>query len=426
MVRDLMPERNLVQLTNRIPIAHLAIERGLKTLISDAGGNPDSVHALNRLYQDLAKWDGQSAAYLSKAFKDAVKFFGYNVNTKGLRYFRSLDDYLSKVGTDKAFEELRYWAIGQSSKGPSPIPFISPPIHRELLCSLRCILVGKGRETMSHRVEREIARAMFDSRDTSYGTDDTGREQSVRWYKDWLFRTHATPRSALEEAVTRSFAIRDDNFTTQTLREAYSDLRQSTDPAVQYFVRTLTYLPEGSQRRNPGATPRVEWLNKDQTFGKVVTPAGTCLGFIEKYADGGWGIEPLEEGLVQETEIARSQADAKHYLVNRLTRPVTVTIHGESKQLRIASDGHFLVPQPVLVSDTEDWANQRMETPTYDLEFWDANHGLSSGEEVALELQSERNNRFVSVIDGTVTAVAQQKDLHCRLRSPSRQEKQHT
>ena len=31
---DMIGEKNLAQLTNRVPIAHLAIERGLKALIS--------------------------------------------------------------------------------------------------------------------------------------------------------------------------------------------------------------------------------------------------------------------------------------------------------------------------------------------------------------------------------------------------------
>ena len=66
--------------------------------------------------------------------------------------------------------------------------------------------------------------------------------------------------------------VKDDQFAVQTLRDAYEDLRQSKDPAVQYYIRPLTYLPEGSQRLNPDAVPEIEWRNHDQTRGRVLTP----------------------------------------------------------------------------------------------------------------------------------------------------------
>ena len=108
MHRDLIPETMIIQLTNRMPIAHLAIERGLKALIADVGGATDRIHALNRLYRDLRTHDNVAADFLAGSFDDAVRFFGYNVNAKGFGHFRSLDDYLSKVGTENAFKALRY------------------------------------------------------------------------------------------------------------------------------------------------------------------------------------------------------------------------------------------------------------------------------------------------------------------------------
>ena len=152
MHRDLLPDKMTVQLTNRMPIAHLAIERGLKALIADAGGETAHIHSLHKLYGDLREYDkdskdskdsadflAEAADFLAEAFKDAVRFFGYNVNVRGFKHFRSLDVYLSRVGTENAFNALRYWAIGESPKGGNPIPSISPLIHRELLYALRCL-----------------------------------------------------------------------------------------------------------------------------------------------------------------------------------------------------------------------------------------------------------------------------------------------
>ena len=409
--RDLIPEANLVQLTNRVPIAHLAIERGLKALISEACGSAEETHGLHRLYRDLKGCDQESADYLAVAFQDSVGFFGYNVNAKGFRQFRSLDDYLSRVGTDKAFEALRYWAIGETGKGESPMPYISPLMHREILCALWCLFLPSRRETVSERVEHEVREAMFSRRHIHWGAEDTSKERSVYWYTNWLLKKHTTCRSALEEAVRQDFAIKeDDKFVSQTLRDAYTDLCQSKDPAVLYFIRTLTYLPQGSQIRNADAVPEVEWLNRDQTSGMVKTPAGTPFGFIEKYADGTWGIEPQEEGLVQVSDIAETLADAKAYLVNRLTRQVTATINGESKQLRIVTERDFL-PTAVWHTEIESSTDLMPYTPTYELEFWDVDHGIRTGDEISIELPSDTSHKFLSILEGTVKTVSEHKVL---------------
>ena len=286
--RDLIPEANVVQLTNRMADAHLAIEKGLKALIRDVGGTPECIHDLNILYRDLRDCDASSADYFATAFKDAVTFFGYNTEVGEFGHFSSLGDYLSKAGTESAFQELRYWAIEGTRKRQSAIPYISPPIHRELLRALWCLFLPGVRETVSQRVEREVTEAMFSRRHLSYGSDDEDKEHSVRQYKNWLFEEHSTCRSALKEAVRLNFSIdNQDEFASRTQREAFNDLRQSKDPAVQDFLRRLTYLPKESQWPSPGAKPRMKWSNKAKTAGLVETPAGTCLGFIEKYADGG-------------------------------------------------------------------------------------------------------------------------------------------
>ena len=407
--RDLIPETNLVQLTNRIPIAHLAIERGLKALIAEAGGPEEHIHGLNRLYRDLKECDQESADFLALAFDDAVSFFGYNVNVKGFEQFSSLDDYLSRVGTEKTFESLRYWAIGETGTAESPIPYISPPIHREMLCALWCLFIPGRRETVSERVECVVLRAMYNGRRISLRSSDTSKECSLQWYVDWLVKEHSTRRDALEAAVRQNFAVKGgDEFVSQILRDAYADLSQSKDPAVLYFIRTLRYLPQGSQMRSPNAVAEVEWLGQDQTSGMVKTPAGTYLGFLEKYADGAWGIEPHEDGLVQTTDIARTLTDAKAYLVNRLTRQVTAIINGESRQLRIVTEKD-LFPLAARYIGVESAADILSVTQTYDLEFWDVEHGISPGDEVSVELPDDENHKLASVIEGTVIEVTEHK-----------------
>ncbi len=390
---DLVAETNLVQLTNRAPISHLAIERGLKALITDSGGTEEPVHALNKLYENLKTCDKKSADFLAAVFEDALRFFGYNVREKGFRHFASLDRYLSKVGTKGVFDALRYWAIGVPGKGEDLIRYISPPIHRELLYALWCLLSDDdpNPEPISGRVERTITHAMFEGRHIVRSPEDTHKEQSVRWYMNWLFKDHSTRRSALQEAVGKGLAIKDDEFVNQILRDAYNELKQSEDPAVLYYIRTLTYLPKGSQHRNPDAVPQVEWLSKDRTNGVVKTTGGTNLGFIAKYADGAWGITPVEEGLVRVTDTARSLEDAKHYLVNRRTMKIAVETNGESRYLRVVKKRTY------------------SQNEAYQLDFWDDEHGLTPGENVSVRLPLGESHEFEHVTNGEVTGVSQQR-----------------
>ena len=397
--RDLIPEANVVQLTNRMADAHLAIEKGLKALIRDVGGTPECIHDLNILYRDLRDCDASSAFYFATAFKDAVTFFGYNTEVGEFGHLSSLGDYLSKAGTESAFQELRYWAIEGTRKRQSAIPYIEPPIHFELLRALWCLFLPGVHETVSQRVEREVTEAMFQRRHLYYGSDDEDKEHSVRQYKNWLFEEHSTCRSALKEAVGLNFSIdNQDEFASRTQREAFNDLRQSKDPAVRYCVGRLTYLPKGSQWPSPGAKPRMTWSNKAHTAALVETPAGTCLGFIKKCPDGGWVIDPMGDGL---TKIAESAADARHYLVNRLTKQVTVTVKGSPREMRIVSEHDSFLPRnPGWTSDTEE---------TYELEFWDAQHGLHQDERVSIELQREEYQGSVHILEGTVTGIEEQR-----------------
>ena len=338
---DLVPETNIAQLTNRVPIAHLAIERGLKSLIREGGRSIDHTHKLHKLYRTLSDCDKVSADFLGMAFDDAVEFFGYKVNAKGFGHFRSLDSYLSSVGSESVFKTLRYWAIGEIPQREQPIPFIPLSMHREILCALRCLFLPNYRDTVSARVERKVTSKLMENREFSDTQDEKLRNEAIARYRNWLARNHGTFRNALKKAFRNNLVTEsEDKFWSMNLRGACDELQRSKDPAVKYFVNTLSYLPKGSQSRIPGATPRVDW-NTTMNKGIVLTPAGKDLGFIMQYADGAWGIIPSEAGQVQEADIAECLADAKHYLVNRLTSKVTVTVNGIARELRIVGEPHL-------------------------------------------------------------------------------------
>lgn len=404
--RDFIADINNIRLSNRVPIAHLAIERGLKALITQACGNVEHIHCLNKLYRTLRALDQASASYLDRVFDDAVKFFRLNVNTRGFRHLRNLETYLNKVGTNKAFKALRYWMIEESQYDETPIPYIAPLLHRELLWGLRWLLGPHRRETVSERVERIVRGAIHKSTAMPYGLLINRSSQCEYWDVNWLLQEHCTIRDALEDAVHRQFVIpNDDGSFGERLREAYEELKKEADPAVQYYIGTLGYLKKGSQKPNPDAIPKVEWFNNAQVAGEIVTPAGEHLGNIEQYTDGAWGIIPAEAGPVRVTEFAENIADAKHYLVNRLTRLVIVTVSGGSRQLRIVSSSDDFDYRPQSMIDTQGNAASSSSPWIYDIVFWDYCHGLHIGDEVSIMLQPNEEGVWAEVLKGTVTNV---------------------
>ena len=94
--------------------------------------------------------------------------------------------------------------------------------------------------------------------------------------------------------------------------------------------------------------------------------AGTPLGYVERYADRAWGITPNEDGLVRVTDMARTLSDAKHYLVNRLTKLVDISVNGHSKRLRLVNNYRYFRRDR-----DEEWTGSVDDlTTTYDIEFW--------------------------------------------------------
>ena len=90
-----------------------------------------------------------------------MEFYGPNTNNEQYKHLQSLKDYIAIVGTDNAFEEMRYWELGQSLQDPL-IQKIWLPLHREILCALLEILLNRSDagHTVKDRVELEILRAL--------------------------------------------------------------------------------------------------------------------------------------------------------------------------------------------------------------------------------------------------------------------------
>ncbi len=388
---DLHPDHMMVEITNRAAVAHLSIERGFKYLVKQAGGEVKRQHGLAPLLRRLTSCDRASADQLEASFNEAVQFFGYNPNTDGKGHLRSLDSYLSRTGSQEAFSHLRYWAIGEPEH--DAMQALSLTLHREILYTLARILWRKPR-TVSQRAEATIHGALISNRNLAWTEGDVGTEQSYRHYKEWLY-SHRSGRHAMQDIVESRFNVGDE-FANHIARQAYDELAASDDIAVRYFIRTLGYLPKGSQHRVADLAPCVE-LNANGTRGSIATPAGNPIAWLEKQHDDSWIVAPALPDSGLQPIFVQSLADAKNYITNSFTRKLLVMLGSAERQLYVVSTRDYLFPSSTaFVGDMpSDYVAE------YDLEFWDSRHGLEVGDRVAMALELSRQH----IITGTVVRV---------------------
>lgn len=393
-------EFTAIKFMNRVSIAHLSIERAFKTLITVAGATYCEIHNLKRLCLQLRKHDSAAAEFLEAAFDAAVRHYRYNPNAVNMTHLKTLESYLEVVGTDRVFEDVRYWELEQSLDEVI-LRRIYLTLHIELLHALSELLLAPTRpmETVADRVERIVYDALIPTADLRF-SPGTPEEQSVHGYIQWL-QGFTTSSAALADAVQRSFNIGDD-FMASIAKKAYATLLESPDPAVTYFTNTLDVLPPQPR----GVLPNVEWLGPEEfRSGPVKTPAGILLGYIERGLDGLWYVSPFQAGQLKVSATAHSQTDARSYLATMLTRPVEATVEGEIRTLRIVGEEYHLFQKNYekMRGRTEETGDD--DTWTHKVTLWDKDHGLKVGDNASLKLRSMAHEGVVHILKGTVTDV---------------------
>ena len=381
---DMIPQIAIVQVMNRISIAHLSIERAMKFLIEEAGGQYEETHDLPARLKELKQYAAAAAEFLEEAFQNAVQHYKYKPNATGMGYLKDLEEYLKAAGSDKTFQRIRYWELGQSLD-ERILRQVHLPLHIELLHALREMLFAPNhpRAKVTDRVEGATRRALINpSRDTS---SKESRDSYIKW-----LRRHGNLREAMAAAVRENFKIGDE-YAEANAREAFRELVQSDDPAVRYFATTLGILP----RQSRDAVPDVEWLGPEEgKHGEVRTPGGTTLGFIDRGLDGLWRIEPDQEGLAGVSAIAESQTDARCYLATLLTKPATVTTDAGETKARIVGEESNIFGR--------DYSTEGM----YKVTFWDENHSLQEDQRITIDTRAGETGEVIYVLEGTVVEIA--------------------
>ena len=402
---DMVPQITAVQVMNRMSIAHLSIERALKFMITKAGGPLIVKHDLRSQYKELLRHDPVSATFLGEAFEAAVRHYRYNPNAAKMTHLRTLDRYLEIVGSDQAFQGIRYWELTQSLNEVL-LGRIYLTLHIELLHGVSQVLLEADRPmSVADRVERAVERAMWRTADLAY-SPGTPKEHSVRSYIE-LRQGFGTWREALACAVQESFNIGDD-FIANLTRNAYMTLLEAPDSAVRYFASTLDVLP----RQPREVVPCVEWLGPErERHGCVRSPAGTDLGFIDRGPDGLWYVTPLRGGAVMVSAKANSQTDARCYLATLLSRLAKVTVNGECGPLRIVGTKHdffqgiygevYWLGEPV--------GDERKST--YKVTLWEKSHEIGVDDSIRIEVPNGGEDGVIAVdiLEGRVTEVQGQE-----------------
>ena len=397
--RDMIPEINALQAMNRASMAHLSIERAIKFLITEAGGSFLEEHNLRDRYRELLQHDVASSEFLEEAFEAAVHHFRYNYNLTDLKHLKNLERYLEITGSDKVFQDIRYWELKQLTD-EAVLHHVCLPIHVELLYALSELLLPQDlpKQIVADRVEEAVGQAMWQFQDLAYGPG-TPKERSVNAYIKWR-QGFNTWSEALADAVRKGFNLGDDLMADIT-RNAYRTLISSSDLAVSYFASTLDVLPK--QPRD--VIPCVEWANPDEKrIGAVKTPAGTILGLIERSHDKLWHITPLL-GVNGVSSKADNQTDARCYLAQLFTRYAFVTVGGEERSLRIVGEGYAffvtnydeIIRQGQRTSDQEIW--------THKLAFWGTDHEIETNDALRVKVLSNRSEGVVDKFEGIVTRV---------------------
>ena len=396
---DLVGQITAVQIMNRVSIAHLSIERALKFLITRAGEPPTKDHHLGNRLRELAQHEPDFADFLERAFQDAVRHYRYNPNASNTGHLKSLQAYLDMVGSDKAFQDLRYWELDQS---PDEVLLrrLHLALHMELLRAASQLLRSREPiDTVASRVERAVNKAMWSPSALAAGPR-SAEDDSVNSYLKWC-QGFASWSEALAEAVQQQFMLGDE-FANGMVRKAYGTLLESTDLAVSYFAETLDVLPK--QPRDP--IPPVEWLGSSpHQMGFVNTPSGETLGAIERRWDGLWNITPYQDGPVAVAAKARSRTDAQCYLAALFSRVAEVAVNGEERQLRIVANEETLLDWIPAQAGYADDPPPADDVRTLQVVFWDAEHGLKGGDQIRVKVRLGLDRRLVHVLEGVVTKV---------------------
>ena len=412
---ELHPGFRSMQLANRAMIAHLAIERGLKDGLEKAGlsypRNAREGHDLPHLY-GLTKQirSGKWAAVLADAFHDAVAFYEYDLEL--VPHVATLEKYLEATGTSQDFMQMRYWLEDSLTIDDTTelTPYVLLHLHKEILEALWPLFAYDQKRLVSKRVERVVAEAVVHVLRYAEGAAE---DQASKELDKWL-STKPSYRAALRDAVQQGYVVSGaGELGREKLKQAFESLRAqsntpfsrspSADPAVAFYIGTCGDLPAGYQPRYRDAEVAVRWPHDSQISAEVLSPAGEPLGQIQKNINSRWFSSPyIKLGI-----FSKVFEDAKHWLVDQQCEPVVVTPEGQAaRELYVYSADHSFAS---IKGTFSGWPPDADEPEEFEVNFWDLNHNLLSGQRVTITSKLGEESPYGMRLEGVISKVEDHK-----------------
>ena len=360
-------------------LAHSGIENGLKALIRRKEGEHPQGHTLRKLFRRLKGRDSKNAKLLEDAFTDIVNF--YNIDLGQLESCQSLDAYFKEYGSEDRFETYRYWAL--ENKDLEHVPLF---IQRELLVFLgRLCQLGKSSFT-SERVESIVNAKNLNVIQAHINPCRQCKEDNknilLKPELDHSLKSLDKISCRLMEAYNRNFENDDNECADSLTRALFEELKNSDDPAVEYYFNRLTDLPAGS------VSPLSDVELEVDEHGVVKVRNGARLGLVYQTIDSVWCIQNNENRAIK---YAKTKTDAINWLATECTELVQVSLDGGPlKSMRIMSRPSLFNP---------DWNDSRVG---YKMMLLKDEHGLAVGQHIKVR----RGPQYAEVLDGIICKIS--------------------
>ena len=406
-INDFIAHLSLPTYTTRAILLHSALELGMKCLRVD-GELTDSLikkfhswgHNLVKIYRGLSDSDRE---LLDKAFKDAVSFYGFQVNRDEWTHMSDFDTYLAETGDKGLFLNFRYWYFeGDSRLFGSPMPDLL--INREMARFISDALTGRdnldgGPFSVSRLVNYQISETLrhqlqLDNASMRrFNEDPQGYETDCLELFKWL-REHSSLLLALKDAYVHNFDVLNE-WNNTVLSSVYASLKKTNDSRIRL---ALNYAFKKFDAKSSGCDREVissAHIPKAGRRRTVRTPSGRILGSITERHDGLWMVE---DALAIWQQLAFGRDDAIGLLIEDGTERVSVALNGGAP---VETRSYFPAPYPYRFSGEEVLC-----------EFWDANHGIVMRDEIRVRVIRQAKMLPNLIIRGIVKSV---KDHEIRI-----------
>ena len=334
---DMAPDYLYAQLARQMQSGHWAFEIGLKTLIENSQGEYKWTHDLSKLYSRLRNVNPQAFGDLDKVYRDTVNFY------RLADLEDNLAGYLARVGKQEVFERLRYAALNLPQVAFRDVPLSL--VYFELLAVIRDY-EESGLRTYhfpSRRIDQRVEEAVIHA--MASGPDEfERRKDALEWLSNLLNLDNLAWRNLLHRARQQDFRLEGaqndrvemllrEAFETLISREQNSDVQP--DPALDYYLRRIEYVPKGAEQNKGTPEPMLNGNEENDVVARVTSPSGESLGLIRKLRDGAWVAGPFNApGLTFEMK-----DDAALNMVRARTRTLRVYVNEhEHKDVRIVHD----------------------------------------------------------------------------------------